>query len=76
MRGDGYAFAVANDNNDAGTTIGSSSRYVDIAVLGFRAVRWDAGSTVATELGNLGTDTNGETTSGATDINEAGIVVG
>ena len=54
-----YAYAV----NASGTTVGVATKYTNgnNNSLGYRAVRWDAGSTVATELGNLGTDSNGST---------------
>ena len=43
---------------------------------GYRAVRWDASGTAATELGNLGTDPTGYTSSEAVAINTAGTTVG
>jgi hypothetical protein len=39
-------------------------------------MRWDASDTNGTELGNLGTNTFGFTTSYAYNINDAGIAVG
>ncbi|CAN5454719.1 hypothetical protein BH09PLA1_BH09PLA1_24460 [soil metagenome] len=76
FRSDGYGYALADRINASGTRIGFSERIVDGVAKGSRAVRWDAGSVVATELGNLGTDANGETSSDATDINDEGITVG
>ena len=38
------------------TTVGSARKYTNGTEVGYRAVRWDAGATTATELGNLGTD--------------------
>jgi uncharacterized membrane protein len=76
VRYDGYAYAIATENNSSGTTIGSSDLYVNGSTGGFRAVRWDAGSTDAIELGNIGTAADGTTTSAATDINDAGRIVG
>jgi hypothetical protein len=64
--------------NDLGTTVGYAEKY-DAAnhdFLGTRAVLWDAGDTTATELGNLGTNVNGVTTSYAYAINAADTVVG
>lgn len=43
---------------------------------GSRAVRWDASGTAATELGHLGADAGGETSSAAFAINSAGEAVG
>jgi hypothetical protein len=70
---DGVAFAI----NDAGTAVGRADKYDGSGVsLGQRAVRWDASGTVATELGNLGTDPNSITESSAVAINDAGTTVG
>ena len=44
--------------------------------VGYRAVRWDASGTAATELGNLGTATSGFTVARAHAINTAGTAVG
>jgi hypothetical protein len=69
--------------NAAGVAVGVSGK-ADTAgnPLGWRAVRWDASGTVATELGNLGTTANygqypdGWTESYATAINSAGTAIG
>ena len=54
----------ANDINTAGTAVGWADKYDNLGVsFGQRAVRWDASGTVATELGNLGTDSNDFTNS-------------
>ncbi len=45
-------------------------------MLGNCAVRWDAATTAATELGNLGTSSSGSTFSYAVAINSAGAAVG
>ena len=67
----------ANDINTAGTAVGWAVKYDNLGVsFGQRAVRWDASGTVATELGNLGTDTNDVTQNSAVAINDAGTVVG
>jgi hypothetical protein len=69
----GYAAAI----NDSGTAVGSVTKYSPSGTsLGSRAVRWDAGGTTATELGNLGTDANGVTQSYAVAINNAGETIG
>jgi hypothetical protein len=54
----------ANAVNGAGIAVGYAEKYTDNgADLGRRAVRWDASSAAVTELGNLGTDGNGDTAS-------------
>jgi hypothetical protein len=59
------------------TVVGFVTKYSSSGTnLGHRAVRWDAGETAATELGNLGTDSNGITTGDAFAINASGIIVG
>ena len=67
-----YAYAV----NTAGTAVGQAQKYTGGTNLGYRAVRWDASGTAATELGNLGTDSSGVTLSNATAVNTAGTAVG
>ncbi len=71
---------VSNDSasaiNTAGTAVGSGIRYSGNTSLGFRAVRWAATGTAATELGHLGTNSTGNTNSVAYTINEAGTAVG
>jgi hypothetical protein len=62
--------------NTAGTAVGSAEEYERGEDRGSRAVRWDATSTVATELGNLGTDPSGNSLCQASAINSAGEVVG
>ncbi len=62
--------------NTAGTVVGRAQKFVSGVNKGYRAVKWNVTSTNATELGNLGTDSDGETDSQATSINEAGTVVG
>ena len=66
--------------NDAGMIAGRAEKYSPTGtLLGSRAVRWNSGQTAAIELGNLGTDVGGKTT---TDIgyprpmNAAGTIVG
>jgi hypothetical protein len=75
----GVASAVAEAINDAGTAVGSAEKYVGDTDLGPRAVRWDAGGTMATELGNLGTSISGRTVCypwGPYAVNGAGTTVG
>ncbi len=67
-----YAYAV----NDAGTAVGVATKYTGGTSQGYRAVRWDAAGTAATELGNLGTDISGSTTSYAYAVNNSGTTVG
>ena len=62
--------------NDAGTAVGWADMYIAGIRKGDRAVRWDASGTVATELGNLGTDVSGFANSWAPAINNAGMAVG
>jgi hypothetical protein len=62
--------------NAGGAIVGYAAKYVAGSNVGDRAVRWDASSTVATELGNLGTNSSGVATSFASDINDVGIAVG
>lgn len=71
-----YTSSRANAINAQGTVVGFANKYVGGANRGKRAVRWDAGGTVATELGNLGTLANGSTSSEAYAINDTGTVVG
>ena len=67
-----FAYAI----NSAGTIVGTVDKYMPGSAMGWRAVRWDASGTVATELGNLGTDAAGVTNAEARGINSAGTAVG
>ena len=62
--------------NAAGTAVGYAEKYVGGIDKGDRAVRWDASGTVATELGNLGTDSSGYTNVYACAVNASGTAVG
>lgn len=63
--------------NAAGTTVGYGMKYgADGSQLGMRAVRWDAGTTAATELGNLGVNPVGNGEAVASAINDAGTAIG
>lgn len=66
------AYAV----NDYDTAVGFAQKYVNGNYVGTRAVRWDGSGTVATELGNIGTNSNGSTTAYAYAVNDAGTAVG
>ena len=72
----GSTHAGACDVNDAGTAVGRAEKYVGGSNMGYRAVRWDASGTAATELGNIGTDSSGSTENRAWAVNYAGTAVG
>ena len=67
--------AVVYAINNAGAAVGYSKTYY-VGGRGQAAVRWDAGQSMPTELGNLGIDPSGYKDSTAFAINEAGTVVG
>jgi hypothetical protein len=54
--GEGRTEVVAMGVNDAGTVAGFALKHVDGVNLGWRPVRWDAGTTIATDLGPPGTE--------------------
>jgi probable HAF family extracellular repeat protein len=63
--------------NGAGTAVGIARKFDDSGnLLGYRAVRWDAASTAATELPNLGSSLSGIADSFGLAINDAGTAVG
>lgn len=68
--------ATANSINNSGLIVGSVSKYDGAAKVGYRASRWDPGSNVAVELGNLGHDVFGESRSSALSVNNKGDIVG
>lgn len=71
-----YSSSAAAINN-AGTTVGQSSKYgSDGSYQGDRAVRWAANSTAAVELGSLSTNSEGQSFSAALAINNAGTTIG
>ena len=72
----GYAESYAIAVNDTGTAVGAAHKFDSGVGKGERAVRWDASTTAATELGTLGTDASGYTESYVRDINDAGTAVG
>jgi hypothetical protein len=71
-----FTYAYAYGINDLGTVVGVSDKPSPMGTYGTRAVRWNAGSTVAIELGNLGTDVDGDTGTTAYDVNNNGTIVG
>jgi uncharacterized membrane protein len=74
---DGRAYSSATAINNAGTIIGASSKITRFDTdLGRRAVRWSAGATAPTELGNLGTRADGYAYTEAVAINDAGTIAG
>jgi hypothetical protein len=74
LSGNGAATALVI--NTAGTIVGYGTKFDGNINNGDRAVRWDAGTNAATELGNLGTTQAGFTNSRATAINDAGTAIG
>ena len=75
--GDGGTNSCAYGVNYTGLAVGSADKYDSGSdFLGWRAVRWNASGTTATELGNLGTDSDGYTESEANAVNYAGMIVG
>ncbi len=76
VNGSGYTYNRAYALNAAGTAVGYGDKYDGLGTdKGTRAIRWGA-SGAATELGNLGTDTSGDTNGQAYAINTAGMAVG
>jgi hypothetical protein len=72
----GFSSVVARGVNAAGTVVGEGAKYAGGQSRGERAIRWNAGTTIATELGHLGTDVSGTTYAVANDVNDAGLAVG
>jgi hypothetical protein len=72
----GSSSATAAGINDAGVITGYANKYVGGTYMGTRAVRWDVGGTLATELGVLGTNSDGYTDAYAGPINAAGLISG
>jgi uncharacterized membrane protein len=74
---DGWAYSSATAINNAGTIIGASNKITRFDTdLGRRAVRWNAGATAPTELGNLGTRADAYAYTEAVAINDAGTIAG
>lgn len=72
----GISSATAYAINDSGIAVGSATAYVAGIARGDRAVRWEADSTAATQLGVLNTNSAGASRSGAYALNNAGTIVG
>ena len=72
----GFTYSHADGINSSGTAVGNASKILPSGDKGARAVRWDAGSTIATELGILGTDASGASASDAWSISDYGIAAG
>jgi hypothetical protein len=62
--------------NNSGMAVGTADRYVAGIDQGPRAVRWDGTGMAATELGNLGATSGGETVADGVAVNDAGTAVG
>jgi probable HAF family extracellular repeat protein len=72
----GVTHSQANAINDGGTAVGVARKYDGAGVdMGLHPVRWDASSTAATELENLGAN-NSDMGSIPLAINNAGTAVG
>lgn len=77
LNSSGATQTLARAINGTGTIVGSAAKYNEFFdELGTRAVRWAAGGTAVTELGNLGTTTEGSTTAEAWAINSSGTAAG
>lgn len=72
----GYSNAQPMSINDAGTVVGRAAKYVNGLAQGYRAVRWEAGGTAATELEALGESYGGTTTACATVVSSSGTAFG
>ncbi len=70
----GSTMAFAYSINDAGTIVGRATKYQEGTYLGYRAVRWDASGTTATELDGL--SNNGSGACEAYAVNKFGRAVG
>jgi len=62
--------------NDTGLAVGFVGKFINGVGCGTRAARWDASGTEVTELGNIGTDSNGVAFCTAVAVNYSGIAVG
>lgn len=72
----GSSYSSVSATNPSGTAVGTSRMFSGFTSLGDRAVRWNAGTSVAIELDHLGTKSDGYTQSNARAINAAGTAVG
>ena len=69
---DNFVYAI----NTAGVVVGYGVKYTATVNKGYRAIRWDASGTAATELGNIGTDASGSAYDVAVAINNSGAAAG
>jgi hypothetical protein len=69
-------YSIARAINDAGVAVGTAVDWGAGTEGVDRAVRWDAGGTIATELGTLGKNLAGDGNANAYGINNAGVIVG
>ncbi len=72
----GVSNSLTSAINSSGAIAGRSEKITPSLSLGFRAVRWNASSTVPIELGTLGTDSFGRATAGGNAINNSGAITG
>jgi hypothetical protein len=72
----GATYSVANAIDSAGNAFGHATKNVNGVDLGFRAVRWDAGQTAATELTTLNISPSGVAQSNVRGANDSGQLVG
>jgi hypothetical protein len=71
----GGSLATADARAGSGIAVSTGQKVSGGNNLGLRAIRWDA-TGAATELGNLGSSSTGETVSRAYAVNAAGVAVG
>ena len=72
----GISFAYGAINS-TGVIVGNAEQYNGHSYSqGSRAVRWDAGSTAAVQLGDLGTRSSGSARPAAGALNDSGTIVG
>jgi hypothetical protein len=72
----GYTSAEATVVNESGTAAGRVEKFVGTSSVGYRAVRWDASGTAATELESISIPSPGAPEAHVTGINDSGTVVG
>jgi hypothetical protein len=75
-KANGYTNTTVTTINALGTAVGIADKYISDVDKGTRPVRWDATTTTATELGNLGTDTTGVASAWINALNNANQAVG
>lgn len=72
----GYSTGSGLSINSTAAVAGHSEKYSQNTDLGIRATRWNANSTTAVELGNLGLSSQSFTQTEAIAINDSGVAVG